>query len=146
MTTARLQAIQRCSSQVFCGRVTASSSIDATAHTGLFMPAYTLTLTITLAALSWWPALTRLTLPLSSRMSGTLRASASGVRSSWLALTSAISSLRAAGQACAMAQVGKCLCTDDATLAGHSRAVWQGGHASCNVSPRAGLAVSPPAL
>ena len=39
--------------------------------------------------------LTRLTLPLSSRMSGTLRASASGVRSSWFAFTSAISSLRA---------------------------------------------------
>ncbi len=40
--------------------------------------------------------LTRLTLPFSSRMSGTLRASASGVRSSWFALTSAISSLRGA--------------------------------------------------
>jgi len=40
--------------------------------------------------------LTRLTFPLSSRMSGTLRASASGVRSSWFAFTSAISSLRCA--------------------------------------------------
>jgi hypothetical protein len=38
--------------------------------------------------------LTLVTLPLSSRMSGTLRANEAGVRASWFALISAISSLR----------------------------------------------------